>query len=301
MAQPVELPETFSARPATTADVPAVHNLVSAVERDITGVVETGADGIEAALTRPGLDATVDSLVVHAADGELAGWAWINRGRRAQVDVDPTFRGRGIGSALLNWVEARAAEVGTDWVAQTIDDQDLAGTELLRSRGYEVLATNWQLEMPATDLEVKIPDGITIRAFQPGDERAAYQVIEDAFDDWQPRRKEYDEWARMSIERSSFAPELSPVAFAGDELVGAVLSLDLPDSDDGYVEQVAVRKDHRGRGVAKALLAVAARAMHTQGRTTLTLWTHSGTGALAMYERLGMTVRRSTTVLRGRV
>jgi hypothetical protein len=30
----------------------------------------------------------------------------------------------------------------------------------------------------------------------------------------------------------------------------------------------------------------------------LTLWTHSGTGALAMYERLGMTVRRSTTVYR---
>jgi hypothetical protein len=26
------------------------------------------------------------------------------------------------------------------------------------------------------------------------------------------------------------------------------------------------------------------------------LWTHSGTGALAMYERLGMTVQHSTTV-----
>jgi ribosomal protein S18 acetylase RimI-like enzyme len=157
------------------------------------------------------------------------------------------------------------------------------------------------LEMPTADLEVKIPDGITIRPFEPGDGQAAYQVIEDAFDDWQPRRKEYDEWARMAIERSSFAPHLSPVAIAGDELVGAVISLDLPDSLDGYVEQVAVRKDQRGRGVAKALLATAAQAMHADGRTRLTLWTHSDTGALAMYERLGMTVRRSTTVRRGRV
>lgn len=295
------LPETFTARPATTADVPAIHTLVSAAERATTGVVETGADGIEAALTRPGFDATVDSLVVHADDGQLAGWAWINRGRRSQVDVDPAFHGRGIGSALLDWVEARAAEVGTDWVAQTVDDQDRAGLELLRSRGYELLATNWLLEMPTTELDVRIPDGITIRPFEPSDAQAAYQVIEDAFDDWQPRRKEYDEWARMSIERSSFAPQLSPVAFAGEELVGAALSLDLPDSSDGYVEQVAVRKDQRGRGVAKALLATAAQAMHADGRTQLTLWTHSGTGALAMYERLGMTVRRSTTVLRGRV
>jgi ribosomal protein S18 acetylase RimI-like enzyme len=238
---------------------------------------------------------------VHATDGRLAGWAWINRGRRAQVDVDPAFRGQGIGNALRAWTEARAAEVGTDWVAQTVDDQDLAGTELLRSRGYEVLATNWQLKMPTTDVELRIPEGLTIRPVAPGDERAAYQVIEDAFDDWQPRRKSYDEWARLSIERSSFAPELSPLAFAGDELVGAVLSLDLPDTEDGYVEQVAVRKDHRGRGVAKALLAAAARAMHARGRASLTLWTHSGTGALAMYERLGMTVRRSTTVYRGRV
>jgi mycothiol synthase len=301
MAPHINLPAGYTARPATTADVPAIHALVSAVERDIVGVVETGADGIEAALNRPGLDASVDSLVVHAADGRLAGWAWINRGRRAQVDVDPAFRGRGIGNALRAWTEARAAEVGTDWLAQTVDDQDLAGTELLRSRGYEVLATNWQLKMPTADVEIRIPAGLTVRPFAPGDEQAAYQVIEDAFDDWQPRRKSYDEWARLSIERSSFAPELSPLAFAGDELVGAVLSLDLPDTEDGYVEQVAVRKDQRGRGIAKALLAVAAQAMHARGRTSLTLWTHSGTGALAMYERLGMTVRRSTTVYRGRI
>lgn len=295
------LPDSFTTRPATTADVPAIHALVSAAELGTTGVAETGADRIEAELSRPGLDPAVDSLLVHSYDGRLAGWAWINRGRRAQVDVDPAFRGLGIGGALLDWVESRAAAVGTDWVAQTVDDQDLAGTELLRSRGYEVLATNWMLEMPTTGLDLSVPEGVTIRPFRPGDERAAYQVIEDAFDDWQPRRKEYDEWARLSIERSSFAPALSPVALAGDELVGAVLSLDLPGSSDGYVEQVAVRKDQRGRGVAKALLATAAAAMQVDGRTKLTLWTHSGTGALAMYERLGMTVRRSTTVHRGRI
>ncbi|MEV6286813.1 GNAT family N-acetyltransferase [Kribbella sp. NPDC051770] len=302
MSPRVDLPGPFSARPATTADVAALHELVGTVERATSGGAETGADRIEATLTRPGLDATADSLIVHAADGRVAAWAWINRGRHAHIDVAPAYQGLGIGSALLDWVEARAAEVGTDWVAQTVDDQDLAGTALLRSRGYEVLATNWMLEMPTTGLDVKIPDGVTIRPFRTGDEHAAYQLIEDAFDDWQPRRKEYDEWARMSIERSSFAPALSPVAVAGDELVGAVLSLDPPESgSDGYVEQVAVRKDQRGRGVAKALLATAAEAMHGRGRTKLTLWTHSGTGALAMYERLGMTVRRSTTVLRGRV
>ena len=140
---------------------------------------------------------------------------------------------------------------------------------------------------------------LVVRAVAPGDAAAAHVVVEDAFDDWQPRRKSYEEWAALMIDRSSFAPQLSPLAFAGDELVGAVLCLDLPDSDEGYVEQLAVRRDHRGKGIAKTLLAVARQGFYRQGKRNLTLWTHSDTGALAMYERLGMTVRRSTTIFRG--
>jgi ribosomal protein S18 acetylase RimI-like enzyme len=91
-------------------------------------------------------------------------------------------------------------------------------------------------------------------------------------------------------------PELSPVAFAGDELVGVAICLALPDSEAGHVEQVAVRRDQRGKGIARALIAQASLGFYRQGRPDLVLWTHSGTGALAMYERLGMTVQHSTTV-----
>lgn len=78
-----------------------------------------------------------------------------------------------------------------------------------------------------------------------------------------------------------------------------MLSLELPDSDEGYVEQLAVRRDHRGQGIARGLLAVAGTGSTSRAAWNLILWTHSGTGALAMYERLGMSVRRSTTVYRG--
>ena len=301
MPSTLALPVGFSSRPATVADVGAIHRLVAATERELLGEVETAADGIQAALTRPGLDPVEDSLVIHDETGRLAGWAWLNRGRRAQIDVDPVYRGRGVGTALLEWAEERATQLGSDWMAQTVDDKDEAGTKLLRSRGYEVLAINWQLEMPmpVEPVPPTLPTGIRVRPFQAADATAAHQLIEDAFDDWQPRRKSYEEWARLTIERSSFAPALSPLAFAGDELVGAVLSLDLPDSADGYVEQLAVRRDYRGLGIARALLVVARHGFYQQGQRNLTLWTHSGTGALAMYERLGMSVRRSTTVYRG--
>jgi GNAT superfamily N-acetyltransferase len=218
------MPAGFSCRAATTADAEA-----------IAQVVGIAVDEVEAALERPGLDASVDSLVVVGPAGDVAAWAWVNRGRRSQIDVGPAYQGLGLGGGLVEWVEARSVEVGSDQVSQTIEDEDQAGTALVRARGYEVIATNWMLEMPAFEEPAlpELPAGITIRPFSDEDRHAAYLVIEDAFDDWQPRRKEYDEWARMCIERSSFAPELSPLVFAGDELVGAALCLELPDSDEG--------------------------------------------------------------------
>jgi hypothetical protein len=39
------------------------------------------------------------------------------------------------------------------------------------------------------------------------------------------------------------------------------------------------------------------RGFHLRGRSTTTLWTHSKTGALGLYKAIGMTVRRSDTVL----
>jgi len=303
MSVSVVVPAGYSSRAATDADVEAIYELVADAERELHGVAETAVDGIKASLNRPGLNPAEDTVVVHDPDGRLAAWAWLNRGRRAHIDVSTDHRGLGIGSALLDWAEARAAEVGTDWIAQLVDDLDLAGVELVRARGFDVLAVNWQLELPMADEPVvpELPEGITIRPFAPGDAAAAHVLVEDAFDEWQPRRKSYEEWAAMMVDRSSFAPELSPLAFAGDELVGAALCLDLPDSDEGYVEQLAVRRDHRGKGLAKTLLAVARQGFYRQGKRNLTLWTHSDTGALAMYERLGMTVRRSTTIYRGQL
>ena len=77
-----------------------------------------------------------------------------------------------------------------------------------------------------------------------------------------------------------------------------MISLDLADTDEGYIEQPAVRRDHRKLGIARLLLRHAFRAFHQRGRRTCTLGTHSDTGALALYLRAGMTVRHSATVYR---
>ncbi|MER7988642.1 GNAT family N-acetyltransferase [Streptomyces noursei] len=292
------LPAGYRARPTTVDDVAAVHRLVATCERALHGRAETDPGGIAADLHRPGLDPVRDTLLVHDRAGQLAARAWVDR--RSEVDVHPAHRGRGLGAALLDWAEVRARQAGSAGIVQTVPDDDPAAVALLRSRGYQPLVRSWQLAyaMPEEPVVPAPPAGLTVRPFRSGDERAAHRLIEDAFAAWQPRRKSYAEWARHTVDRPSFAPDRSALAFADDQLVGAVLSLDLPETGEGYVEQVAVRADHRNRGIARLLLRHAFRAFHRHGRRRCTLWTHSNTGALALYLRVGMTVARSSTVFR---
>lgn len=292
------LPAGYRHRPYGPEDVDVIQDMVAACERARLGHAETDRDEIAADLARPGLDPERDTVLVSAPDGAPAGRAWVNR--RSEVDVHPAHRGRGLGTALLDWVDARARESGTARVVQVVPDDDTAATALVRSRGYRPLVTSWLLgiELPSEPGIPEPPAGVTVRPFADGDGPAVHTLTEDAFDEWQERRRDYDEWALMTVGRATFAPELSPLAFDGGELVGAVLSLDVPDSAEGYVERVAVRSDQRHRGIARLLLRHAFRGAYRRGRRGCTLWTHSDTGALALYERVGMAVRRSSTVHR---
>jgi mycothiol synthase len=297
----VILPNGYTARAAAQADFPAIHAMVAAGERSLAGHSETDLDRVAADLSRPGLILDRDSLVVHDAGGELAARAWVNR--RSEVDVALGHRGRGLGAALADWVLRQAAAAGTPEVTQTVPDADRAAVELLESRGWTPKVVSWLLEInSAAEPDVPpAPAGITVRSFRQGDDRAAHQLIEDAFDDWQQRRSDFDEWRRLTVDRATFAPALSPVAFDGEAMVGAVIALDDPARGEGYIERLAVRRDHRNRGLARLLLRRTFRDFHRAGRKTCTLWTHSDTGALSLYERIGMTVRRSSTVYRHRV
>ena len=61
-----------------------------------------------------------------------------------------------------------------------------------------------------------------------------------------------------------------------------------PETGTGFVSRLATRKDQRGRGLAQALLVDAFTQSSAHGATTSELSTDSRTGALGLYEKVGM-------------
>jgi GNAT superfamily N-acetyltransferase len=284
----------LTTRVATPSDVAAVTALIAACEMANDGVAEVHPTDVEQDFD---LAAGDGNLIVVEGPEQLAAWATLADGR-AQVDVHPAWRGTGIGSALLAWTEAQARAAGMPEVRQVVTNADAGAHLLFEARGYHIHHTSWILQIALEEVAPHplIPPGIVIRPYRPSDALATYRVIEDAFNEWPGRQPtEYERWSAHVLAHAAFAPGLSRLAFDGDELVGAALCLDYQGQDDGWVQQVATRATHRHRGIARALLQSVFAAYHATGRRRVGLSTDSRTGALTLYERIGMRVRRSYT------
>jgi mycothiol synthase len=288
------LPPGNVARPLRDADLDATVSMVNACELHDTGEVMLERADLVADAGAEGFDRERDWIGVFDGHGIVA-WGMLVQRRRASVDVLPEARGLGLGTWLRMWSEDRARTAGTESVAQTIDDrrQDLA--RMLTGAGYTPGGTSWILRMdhPDRPAEAESPAGIELRASSPDDEEDALLLFERAFSEWPGRQATPPAtWRAMVTEREGFEPEDLIVALADDTVVGGAF---LIDAGEIWVDKLAVDADFRHRGIARALLQTAFARSFDRGYTWTALSTDSRTGALSLYERIGMHVHRSFT------
>jgi len=140
----------------------------------------------------------------------------------------------------------------------------------------------------------KWPAGVSVRAFKPGhDDKPLHAMIQEArADNHENAPISFEGWRTLMIERDSFDPTLWFLAAAGDEIVGAALCPRYPGQ--GWVRQVAVARNWRRRGVARALLQHAFGEFHKRGNHSvgLVVDSYNRTGARSLYESLGMRLDR---------
>jgi GNAT superfamily N-acetyltransferase len=256
---------------------------------DIGEVVIDEAD-IVSDWQRPSFD--VEDSTIGGFDGErLVAYAELSGADRGEAAVAPEFRGRGVGTFLASWLREKARERGSSVVGMPVPEGS-PGDRLLEALGYSIRWTSWVLALPDGHeiVERPLPAGYSIRAAHEGDYRAAWEVVEDAFLEWSVReRQSFEDFMAGVVERPGFEPWNLRVALdpRGDVVGVAFLIL---SEQTGFVERLAVRKDQRGRGLAQALLADAFREARAHGATRSELSTDSRTGALSLYEKVGMEV-----------
>lgn len=290
----VAMPAGLVSRAPTPDDVEAVTEVFAASELAANGVVDTEADELRSDWKRPSFDLADDTIVV--LDGErLVAYAEVFSGR-AWARVHPDVRGRGIGAALVRWTEGRARELGADKLGQTVSDRDEAAIALLLSHDYWIRWETWVFELPLDEEPPppSLPEGIVLRTFRTGvDDRATYELVDRAFSDWTDRDPghRFEDWSASYLQRESFDPSLTLLLEEGDALVG--VSLCHAFGDEGFVEQLAVERTHRGRGLGGALLQASFAEFYRRGLKTAGLSTESRTGARGVYEHVGMRITRS--------
>ncbi len=123
-----------------------------------------------------------------------------------------------------------------------------------------------------------------------------HQVIDAAFTEWEGRDPEpYEVWAPQVLAHPAFAPELSPLALDGDEIVGVVISCDFPSSARGGSSSSRPGRPIAGAGSPRRCSAPRSVGFYERGRRVAGVSTDSRTGALGLYEKVGMHVERQYT------
>ncbi|HET7761056.1 MAG TPA: GNAT family N-acetyltransferase [Phycicoccus sp.] len=289
----LDLPSGIRCRALTLADVDDVFHVLAAAEVEDAGVLALERSDIEADWSRPSTDLARDTVGLF--DGErLLGMAEVSSGgRRAESAVTPTQRGRGLGAWLAGWAEDRAAELGAPRVGQTVPEGS-SPHRFLEARGYRLAHTSWVLELPpgAAIPHRDVPDGYRmLTADTDALQRGAHAVIDTAFGEWSDRAgQSFEDWAAGTVRRSDFAPwMLRVVEDAEGSVVGACFTR-LDSAGCAFVGQVGVDREHRGRGIAQALLADGFANARARGAERSELSTDSRTGALDLYLKVGMRV-----------
>jgi GNAT superfamily N-acetyltransferase len=293
------LPPGLTTRPLQKSDAHDVYVLMAAQEQADIGEVAIEEADIVSDWARPSHDLGARSVGV--LDGDtLVAYAELMGADRADTAVLPSHRGRGIGTWLAHWLVDLGRSVGSTVVGMPVP-QGSPGDRLLEELGFRVRWTSWVLSLPegATIADRELPEGYVVRAARAEETRAAHDVLEDAFLEWSVReREDFADFEAATTGRPGFEPWNLRVALDGaGNVVGVSVVLLSDDGRTGYVDRLAVRRDQRHRGLAQALLVDSFAQARAHGATTSELSTDSRTGALGLYERVGM-IQRSVWVNR---
>lgn len=297
----------FIARPPTIDDVQAVTNVINAAEAAEYGRGTMTEEIARTSWEDPDMDLAQNALLIATDDGRVVAFGDMEQYAHARIycsaSVHPDFHGRGLGSYLVAWLDARARQhislaasgvrvVAINWISSV----NQAAKCIVEQAGYTYIRSHWDMEIDMTEPPAapQWPEGIMLRPFIVGQyEHITYELDEEAFSDhWGHMPTSFEQWKHWTVNRPSFDPSLWFLAFDGNTLAG--IAQCRYENEDGWVGALAVRRSYRRLGLGMALLQHAFGEFYRRGASKVGLGVDAQnlTGATRLYQRAGMHIAR---------
>src|SRR5438105_2903937 len=190
-------------------------------------------------------------------DGGLVGYVdAVPRGKDDATELDVRALDPAAAEALLRAGEEHAK---TPLLRVVVLGDDPVLRSVVEDAGWRPVRHSYQMriELGEDPPEPRWPNGISVRALQPDDERRVYEANTLAFeDDWHFRPEPFDRWRDDNFGRENFDHSLSWLAENGEQLAGFSLNGWHFSGDPafGWVQILGVLPRWRRRGLATALL-----------------------------------------------
>ena len=301
------LPAGWTTRPPTLDDVSEILGVIHASDIAAVGEPDYTSEEVVEVLTGPNHYPGRDSWVALDAQRRIVGWAYIENTTKAERDlfdvyVHPEWGQPAQGhllSLVLDRIPERAAEFG---FAQMTARAGVIASEthyvgLLRVAGFEFVKRYARMKRHLTGAEQSpdLPAGITIRNVNHEDDadmRTFHRILETAFSelpDFMPF--DYDTYRARLAALPSIVWDEWFIAEVHGVLAGILQSSGQSDEqNEGWVKNLAVAKEFRGRGLGSLLLLTAFATYARKGRVAAGLGVDltNPTGAYRLYQSVGM-------------
>jgi mycothiol synthase len=267
--------------------------------------------------------AELDGRIVGSSSREVVDTTDGFREHRMDGEVDPAFRRRGIGAALLSENERRHRELAADEsragaanganaptrIFGSWSSEGQAGNvALLEGSGFTVARWFFEMVRPTLDdiPDVPLPEGLELRPIDRSLAKQVWDADVEAFADHWGGFDGSDAHLQRWLENPNTDLSLWRIAFDGDEVAGGIINgIDAAQNEAlglrrGWLNSVFTRRAWRRRGLATALIAESLRALRERGMTSAALGVDAAnpSGALGLYEGTGFQVDKRSNAWR---
>jgi mycothiol synthase len=305
----------FTWRPAQYSDIPAIQKMLAAnQEIDRTETVSS-EERLRSIFGMLGEQLEQNTLITVTEDGTIAAVAMLvfppGEGDQLALfdgNVHVNYRGRGVGSFLLKWLEAHARQefsTATSGAPQLMRTSCTEGQAdriaLFEQNGFQAMRYSYQMRCSLAEPipDASLPDGLQWAQWAPELDLPLMHAFNAAFSEhWGLQTMNEATWKEFFTGVPQFRGDLTYLAMEADRIAGFCVNWveGGENAQEGWIEAIGVVPVWRGRGIASALMVKSLQLFQAEGlpRAALDVDAENPTGALRLYEKHGFKVAKES-------